>query len=48
MGENGRELVLDMLLEMERQKEYSHRLVRPSSSAFASELWKGSWRWIII
>ena len=28
MGENGRELVLDMLLEMERQKEYSHRLVR--------------------
>lgn len=27
MGENGRELVLDMLLEMEQKREYSHKLV---------------------
>ena len=52
MGENGRELVLDMLLEMERQKEYSHRLVRavldkydyldPKEKAFIKRLSEGT------
>lgn len=52
MAENGRELVLDMLLEMEREREYSHRLVRavldkydylePKEKAFIKRLAEGT------
>lgn len=52
MAESGRELVLDMLLEMEQGKEYSHRLVRsvldkydyldPREKAFMKRLSEGT------